>query len=59
MTFDNIILVLVGVGCAWYLASKVRKVMKGETGCSGCSGCPSAKNGCCGTQPPQQSGTKR
>lgn len=59
MAFDDIILVLVGAGCAWYLARKVRNVMKGETGCSSCSGCPSAKNGCCETQPSQQSETKR
>jgi hypothetical protein len=55
MTVENIILILVGAGCVWYLVSKVRNVMKGESGCSGCSGCSSAKKDCCETQPSQQS----
>jgi hypothetical protein len=54
MAFDNIILGLIGIGCVWYLARKVKSAVRGEPGCSGCSSCPSSKNGCCGSGPDQQ-----
>lgn len=48
MTVDNIILVVIGAGCAYYLIRKGLHLMKGESGCSSCSGCPSAKS--CGSR---------
>jgi hypothetical protein len=54
MKFDDIILALVGLGCALYLGRKIRSALKGDSGCSGCSSCPSAKSGCCGAKPENQ-----